>query len=483
MTEEQELFREKRRKNMLEGPILKVVLSVATPMIVAMLIDSIYNMTDTYFVSQLGTAATAAVGINDSLLHIIRSVSFTFGMGAASYISRLLGAKRNEEASRVGTTAFLTAITTLSIVALVAYIFMGPLVTLMGATESAKHYSIDYAKWILLSAPFTAGSTVLSQMLRAEGSTKMSMIGMLSGCLLNMALDPLFINVLGFEVAGAAIATSISKVVSFTVMLTPFLRKRTILEIKIKFFTPKKEIYFEIARMGIPTFLRSSMMSVSTIVMNNVAGGFGDYALAAVSVANKCTRLIGSAIMGLGQGFQPIAGYCWGAKRYKRVRHAFWTCCAIGSAAAAVLGIGLAFSAKSLVSVFTVSNDAEIIKIGSYMIITQCITMVPHVLGMIANGLYSALGRFVGATVLGLSRQVIFLIPCVIILSSVFGIYGLASSQAISDVLTFLLAALMVSKLFKYIKLIEAEHTIEDNEGQGLPDEADLKLQNIESEV
>lgn len=460
--ESQQARRDARRKMMLEDSVAKVIPLVAIPMIITMLIDSIYNITDTYFVSQLGTAATAAVGVNDSLMHLMRSVAMGFGMGASSYISRLLGAKRDEEACRVGSTTFFTSMAVLSALAAVAFVFLSPLVEFMGATAAVKPYSMDYARWILLSAPFTAGEVALSQILRSEGSTRYSMMGMVSGCVLNMILDPLFINVFGFGVAGAAMATSLSKVVSFMVLLSPFIRGRSMLEIKLKLFTPKKEIYGEIARMGIPTFLRSSMFSISSIVTNNVAGGFGDSALAAVSVANKCARLVGAGIMGLGQGFQPVAGYSWGAKKYRRVRQAFWTCSVMGAGAGIVLGAIMAFSATNLIGIFTASNDAEIIRIGSYMIIAQCITMVPHVWAMVANGLFQALGRPVGAAVLGLSRQVICLIPSVVILSAVFGVYGLASAQAVADILTVMIALPMVINLFRVIRKKEAEQSEEE---------------------
>lgn len=457
MTADQLSRREARRKMMLEDPVVKVIPIVAIPMIISMLVDSIYNITDTFFVSQLGVAATAAVGVNESLMQLMRSIAMGFGMGAASYISRLLGAKRDEEASRVGTTTFFTAIVTLLVLAAVGYVFMEPMVKMMGATESVKPYSMAYARWILLSAPFTGSNVVLAQILRSEGSTRISMMGMVSGCVLNIALDPLFIFTFDLGVAGAAIATGLSKVLAFMVLLTPFLRGRSLLELKFKLFTPKKYIYWEIARMGIPTFLRSSMLSISTIVTNNMAGGFGDAALAAVSVANRAARLVGSAIMGLGQGFQPIAGYCWGAGKYSRVRKAFWTCSAMGAGIAIILGTFMALFAKRLIGLFAASSDSEIVVLGSFMIITQCITMVPHVWGMIANGLYQALGRSIGAAFLGLSRQVLCLIPCVVILSIAFGVYGLASAQAVADIMTFMIALPMVIRLMRTIKRKETE--------------------------
>lgn len=393
-------------------------------------------------------------------MHLLRSVAMGFGIGAASYISRLLGAKRDEEANRVGTTTLFTGPIALMAISLIGYIFMLPMVRALGATDSVMPYSMDYARWILLSSPFTAGTVILSQLLRSEGSTKYSMIGMVSGCVVNIALDPLFIHVLGLEVAGAAIATGISKLTSFIILLMPFLKKKSILELKPRFFTPKKEIYLEIAKMGIPTFLRSSMLAVSSIVVNNVAGSFSDSALAAVTVANKSAHLVGSGIIGLSQGFQPVAGYNWGAKNYNRVRKAFWACTVMGVSASIVLGAILAVFARRLVGVFTSSDDLEILQIGSYMIITQCITMGFHTWGVISNGLFQALGRSVGAAILGLSRQLICLLPCVLILSKLFGVYGLASAQAAADILTFIVALLMTVALFRRIKRIEYENNM-----------------------
>ena len=454
-----------RHQMMLYEPVLKVITILSIPMIISMLVDSLYSIADTYFVSQLGKAATAAVGVNDSMTHFIRACGMGFAFGASSYISRLLGAKRDEEACRVGNTTFFTSIIVLSALALLAYLFVDPLVSLLGATESAKPYAMSYARFILLSAPFTAGEVTLSHMLRSEGSTKYSMFGMVSGCVVNVALDPLFIHTLGLEVAGAAIATSISKVISFLVLLSPFLRKKTMLKLKFSYFTPKWSIYKEVARMGVPTFLRASLMSTSVVVINNFAGSFGDSALAAVSVANKCTRFLGSAIMGFGQGYQPVAGYCYGAKRYHRVNRSFWVCTTVGACIAVVIGIAMGIFAPKLVAVFAAS-DPEIIRIGSLMIRTQCVTLFAHVWVMIINGLFQALGRAVPATILGLSRQVICLIPAVIALSLLFGVNGLAVSQATADVLSMAIAIPMVIRITREIRrLAETEEVTEDPPG------------------
>ena len=445
--------RAERREMMISGNLLKVIPIVALPMIVSMLIDAFYNLADTYFVSQLGITATAAVGVNDSLLHLMRAVALAFGMGASSPISKLMGAKREDEASRVATTAVITSMITLSVLAFITYIFRESFVVFLGATEGAKPYAIEYATFILISAPFTAGEVACSHTLRAEGSTTYSMIGMVSGCIINLFLDPIFIHNFGMGVAGAALATTISKAISFCILISPFLRHKTLIELKFKFFTPKAYIYKEIAKMGIPTLLRTSVMSLSAVFVNNVARTFGDAALAAVSVSNKCARMVGSAILGFGQGLQPIGGYCFGARRYRRVRSAFWTCTGMGACIALILGAAMFIFAPQILGLFMDKvEDAETMRIGTLMLRTQCVTMMPHIWVMIINGLYQALGRPVEATVLGLSRQVIFLIPSVFVLSKIWGVDGLGCAQATADILSLLVSIPMVVHQMRILK-------------------------------
>ena len=441
--------REERRRFMLEGNLLKVIPVIALPQVVTMLIDSLYNMADTYFVSQLGKAATAAVGVNDSLMMIIRAVSLGFGMGASSYISRQLGAKNHEEASRAASTTIMTAMGVVGVIAVIAYIFRHPLVMLLGATETSSAYSIEYASWILLSAPFTAASVCLSQTLRAEGSTTYSMIGSVSGCIINIFLDPFFISVMGLGVAGAAIATGISKFISVMLLMMPYWKRKCVIDIKPKYFTPKIPLYSEIAKMGIPTMLRTSLMSVSTIIINNMAGSFGDAALAAVSVANKSLRFVGSAVMGFGQGFQPIAGFCWGAKKYKRVKKAFYLTTLIGVVLCTILGTGLFTFAEQAITIF--SKDVDVMDIAILLIRSQCIVLPMHVWVMIATGLFQALGKPFQAGFLGLCRQAFSLIPCVLILTYMFGLTGLSVAQAASDVVSFCFALALVIPMMKEI--------------------------------
>jgi len=439
--------REERRQFMLEGNLLKVIPVIALPQVVSMLIDSLYNMADTYFVSQLGKAATAAVGVNDSLMMIIRAISLGFGMGASSYISRQLGAKNHDEASRAASTTIMTAMGIVSVIAFFAFIFREQLVVLLGATETSKAFSVDYASWILFSAPLTAASVCLSQSLRAEGSTTYSMIGSVSGCVINIFLDPLFIQVLGMGVAGAAIATGISKFISVIILMTPYWTRKCIIDIKPRFFTPKIHLYAEIAKMGVPTMLRTSLFSVSTILINNLAGGFGDAALAAVSVANKSMKFVGSAVMGFGQGFQPIAGFCWGAKKYKRVKKAFGLTSLIGVVLCLILGTGLFVFAKQAITIF--STDADVLDIAMLLIRSQCVVLPMHVWVMIATGMFQALGKPFQAGFLGLCRQAFSLIPCIVLMTHFWGLTGLSLAQAAADVVSFCFALIMVIPMMK----------------------------------
>lgn len=443
------LKREKRRDFILNDRLLKVIFVVALPQVVNMVIDSIYNIFDAVFVSGLGEAAIAAVGVNDSLMQIIRSISIGFGMGSASYISRSLGAKKDEEASRAAVTTMFTAIVVLSVFATLGFIFIDPLVKLLGATPEMYGYSIEYASWILLSAPITAATICLSQVLRSEGSTTFAMLGTVSGNVLDIFMNYWMIIKMGWGVAGAAISTDIAKLITLIVLLIPFLKRRTIVQLKWSYFTPTKKIYSEISRMGIPTMLRSGMFSVATIFMNNIAVTFGNAAVAALVIANKSLKFIASAIMGFGQGFQPIAGYSYGAKKYDRIIKGYTYTLIIGAVLGLLLGVGLSSFSVPVINIF--SKDPEVHSIAFMLILSQSVTMVPHVWVMITTGLFQALGNALRAGGLGLSRQLFILIPCIYILSKLFGVTGLSYAQAAADVLSCILAAVLVIPLLKQL--------------------------------
>lgn len=462
MKEKQTQAREKRQKMMLEEPMYRVIPKVAIPMIIASLIDSFYNLADTFFVSQLGTNATAAVAVNDSLMHFLRSIAMGFALGASSYISRLMGAKEDEKASRVGSSILAIGTIFSLFFGLFCLGFRSPIVDLLGSTPSAKQYSMDYSFWILLAAPFTTADLILNQLLRSEGSTRTAMLGTSSGCILNLILDPLFIYVFDWGVAGAAGATALSKVVSCCLLMIPFIRKTAMLDISIKNIKPEKDSMLEVARMGIPAFLRMSLMSLGGVVTNNVAKGFGTAVLAGVSVANKLYRFVASAIMGFSQGFGPVAGFCWGARKYRRVKEAYRVTITIGIVAGFILGGAMFLGSRGLIALFNSEANEAMLAIGSLKIRSLCLVLMPHEIVMITSNLYQALGRPVGNLILSLSRQLLFLIPLVIILPIIFlmigipGENGLAIAQAASDLFSFLFLALPFAiSMMKKISSVE----------------------------
>lgn len=425
--------RAKRQAMMLEEPMLRVIPKVAIPMIISSVIDSLYNLADTFFVSGLGEVATAAVAVNDSLMNILRAVAMGFAMGAASYISRLMGAKEDDKACNVATTTLVIGSVFSLIFGLVCFVFKDPIVDLLGSTPDAHKFSTDYATWILLAAPFTTANLIMNQLLRSEGSTTYAMAGMCSGCILNCLLDPLFINVFSWGVAGAAGATALSKVISCIVLAIPYVRHTAMLELHKKYLYIDKTNMAEVARMGVPAFLRMSLMSLGGIVTNNVAKGFGTAVLAGIAVANKLYRFIGSVIMGFSQGFGPVAGFCWGAKKYKRVKSAYFTTIGIGFMGCVILGAGMFIFAKPIIGIFNSSGNETLLAIGCLKIRSLCLAFIPHMFVMITSNLYQSLGKPVGNLVLSLSRQLLFLIPLALTIPRFFGAEGLAVCQAVSD--------------------------------------------------
>ena len=452
---------------MLEESPYKAIPMIAAPMVLSMLVDSVYNMTDAFFVSSMGQTAVAAVGVNDALLAFMRAVAMCFATGAVSVLSRMLGAERYREADETASTTLFSAIVILSALSAACLFFLGPLVTALGATESVRPYSVQYARIILISAPFVAGEVVASFLLRSEGNTRMSMIGTSAGCIVNLILDPVFIMPwgLGWGIGGAAAATAIGRVVSFSILIFPFIRRKTMLHISIRNFRFRWAIYKEVIKMGIPGTIRDALMTSSWVIMNNVAGGFGDAALAAITVAKKTINLVASAIMGFGQGYLPLAGFCWGAGKFKRVRETFRACTIIGWVCAIVLGVLLSVFSRNLAMLFADEGETEIVRIASIVIISQSLTLIPHVWGIVINGLCQASGHPVMSTLVGLSRNFICLIPVIYVLSGLFGVEGLALSGAAGNILSLVICIPIVIRLL-------GECRKKENEISAAPEEA-----------
>lgn len=424
---------------MAEAPMRNLIPTLAVPMIIATLIDKIYNLADTYFVSTLGTNATAAVGINGSLQEAIMLFGPLIGVGACSYIARLLGEKKGEQADQVLSTAFFTGVGAGVILMIAGLIFLEPFVRLMGATEDCIAYSMDYARYVLIAAPFSIGVYILSSCLRSEGNSTLVMVGNGIGSVLNCILDPIFIFQLGLGVAGASIATTLSKILSFCILIWPYVRGKTAVRISIFRFRYMLTAMREVLSIGSASFLRMLLTVCAGVLMNWVAGGISTAALAAISVANRVMNFPFSIILGFGQGFQPAIGFNWGAKRYDRVKEGMRFAYAVSAIGVLAMAAVLAVFAVPVIRLFNSAADAQVLQIGVMCIRFQCATMVFHSFGSTVNMFYSAIGRAVPSLLISTARQGYCLIPMLLILPRFWGVYGVASCQAISDLLSALI--------------------------------------------
>ena len=449
--------KQERRKNMmLVEPIRKIIPKMAIPTIIAFLINSIYSLADTYFVSSLGTNATAAVSVNSSLDQIIMMAGSMLAVGANSYIARLLGARREEEAHKVISVAFFIAAAFGAVVMVGGIAFMEPMMRLLGATDTCLQYSIDYATYVLLVAPFMATSFVMNQCLRAEGSATLSMIGMGFGGILNCFLDPIFIFGLDMGVKGASMATAISKLVSFSILIFPYLTKHSLLRISLRHFKPNAEIFRQIVSVGSSSMFRSGLSVVAGIVLNNLAGGISDAVLAGIGVTTKVMMFPFGIILGLGNGFQPVAGFNWGAKRFDRVMESYRFAQKLSLVISGIMAALLVVFANQVILLFA-EADAEMQAIGALAIRLQSIALPIHAWVATVNMMCSGLGRAKGALLLATARQGSCFLPIVYPLAWLFDKIGVASVQAVADVLTLFLAFPLHRRILRDVRAKAAE--------------------------
>ena len=461
----------KRQEMMLREPVGRVIFKMAIPTIVAFLINSIYSLADTYFVSGLGTDATAAVSVNASLDQLIMMCGSMLAVGANSYIARLLGQGNSKKASQVLSTAFFIAGSLGLLLTVFGSIFMTPMVKLLGATPTCLDYSIDYATYVLIAAPFMATSFVMNQCLRSEGSATLSMIGMGFGGILNCFLDPIFIfgvpalGIPAMGVSGASLATAISKVVSFAILIFPYVTRKSLLHLSLRKFCPSWDIISEIVSVGSSSMFRSGLAVVAGILLNNMAGNISDSVLAGIGVSTKVMMFPFSIILGFGTGFQPVAGFNWGAKRYDRViesyRFASWTAI-IG---ATVMAVGLALFAEPVIIAFA-EEDPQMQSIGALCIRLQCLALPIHAWVALVNMLCAGLGNAGGALLLSTARQGSCMLPILFPLAYFFGAYGIASVQAIADVLSLALAIPICLYMMKKIKTTQALYATQLSQGE-----------------
>jgi putative MATE family efflux protein len=447
---------------MTTAPVEGLICRLALPAIIVTLITAMYNMADTFFVSFLGTSATAAVGIVFPLMAVIQAVGFMFGHGSGNYISRELGAQRYDNASKMAATGFVSALIAGGFISLFGNLFIDSLARSLGASDSILPHARDYIRFILLGAPFMASSLMLNNLLRYQGSAFYGMIGMVSGALINIGLDPLFIFVLNLGTSGASLATMLSQTVSFSLLLLGCTKSGNV-RINPKDFSPSPALYREIFRGGFPSLCRQGLASVAAVFVNQQAVFYGDAAVAALSIVHRVTLVAQSALVGFGQGFQPVCGFNYGARRYDRVRRAFWFCNKVAGVPMLLLAIGGFIFAPRVIGIFQL-DDPRVMEIGTFSLRLPCWVFPLRGWFTLSNMMMQTIGRAFRASLLAVSRQGLFLLPLLFILAPTLGLLGIQLTQPCADAAAFLLSLPLCIGVLREMKQAEGgmNRTLED---------------------
>lgn len=429
-----------------QAPVHRVIITMAIPTIISMLVTGLYNIADTFFVGKIDTQATAAVGIVFSLMFFVQAMGFFFGHGSGNYISRELGARRHENAVKMASTGFFSSFFFGLVILVLGEIFLTPLSLMLGSTATILPYTEDYMQVILLGAPFLTSSLTLNNQMRLQGNAKFAMFGIVTGAILNVILDPILIFTCGMGVSGAAWATVIGQAVSFVIL---FLMTRRGENIAIKFrnFSPSIQMYKEIFYGGSPSFMRQGLACIATMSLNLAAGVYGDSAIAAMSIVGRIAMLSFAVVIGLGQGFQPVCGFCYGAGLYERLKEAYKFTVTIGTIFLIVLAIIGWMISGTLIGVFR--DDPEVIAIGVVALRWQLCVFPVNALILASNMLAQTCRKPWRANILAAARQGLFFIPLIFILPSYFGLLGVEMCQAVSDVLSFMLTVPIVIYTFR----------------------------------
>lgn len=419
-------------------PVEKLVCSLAVPTIISMLITAFYNMADTYFVARIGTSAAGAVGVVFSFMAMIQAMGFFFGHGTGNYISRKLGARHPEEAEEMAATGLVSAFLTGVVIVVICLLLQAPLVRILGATETITPYATAYLRYVVLGAPFMMASLVLNNQLRFQGNAAYGMVGICIGAVMNIILDPLLIFSCNLGIAGAAIATTVSQFTSMCILFY-LCNKKGIVKIQLRHFHPCIHNYKEIIRGGLPSLFRQGIASIATICLNQFAGTYGDAAIAAMSIVSRVGMFAGSALIGFGQGFQPVCGFNYGAKKYHRVIKAFTFCCKIATVALLILAVLGYLFAEQIIGIFR-TGDPMVVEIGMSALRWQCVTFPLLGIIILSNMMLQTIGKAFKASIVALARQGLFYIPALLILAPVAGLLGIKMAQPLSDLCAFLLS-------------------------------------------
>lgn len=431
-----------------QAPVSRVILTMAVPTIVSMLVTCFYVIVDTYFVGQLNTQSTAAVGIVFPLMSLIQAIGSFFGHGTGVYMSRELGARRTDNASSMATTGLVYALLTGILIAVVALLFLRPLSLVLGSTPTSLPFTEQYMAIILLGAPFQIASFTLNSQLRMQGNARYAMWSIISGALLNVVLDPILIFACGLQLRGAALATVIGQIVSVAVLLAMcHFRATAGVRLRPRFFSLHWHYVREIVYGGSPSLSRQGLASISVVLLNVAAAGYGDAAVAAMSIVSRVTMFVMAVIVGLGQGFQPFCGYCYGAALYNRLRYGFWFTVRVGFIFLLCFSAFFFCFAEQTIAVFR--DDAIVIAVGSTALRWHLAVYPLNAYIMTGNMMLQTTRRPLRANVLSSARRGLVFIPFILILPHLFGLMGIAMCQAVCDVVTFIIAIPIVRSAFR----------------------------------
>ena len=420
---------------MTKQPVGSLVIKLGIPTTLSMLVTNIYNMVDTMFVGKLGTSASGAVGIVFGFMSILQAFGFLFGQGAGSIISRRLGNKDEDSASVVASTAFFSSMFMGLLIGILGTVFNTKMVYLLGSTDTILPYAKTYSLFIMASAPFMTSTFTMNNILRFEGKASLSMVGLMTGAILNMVGDPILMFGLNMGIAGAGLSTAISQFVSFCVLLSMFLSGKTQSKLSVRKITREFNVLFDIVATGFPSLVRQGLQAVSTMILNQQARIYGDAAVAAMSIVSRISFFIFAVGLGIGQGFQPVCGFNYGARKFSRVKEAFSFTLVAGEVLLGMFAVaGLLFSNQAI-AVFR--DDAEVIAFGTPALRYQCMALFLNPLIVLSNMTLQSTGQRAWATFLSMMRSGLYLIPMIYILTYTMGARGIQLAQPVSDVLSF----------------------------------------------
>lgn len=443
---------EKQKKQydkMTSQPIGKLLVTLSIPTIISMMVTNIYNIADTAFVGTLGTSESGATGVVFGFMSILQAVAFMCGQGGGSLMSRKLGEKNLKDASMFSSTAFFSSFSLGLVIAVFGFLFLNPLVMLLGSTPTIAPFAKTYIVFILLAAPFFTSSLTMNNLLRYEGRAVLGTVGMMTGSVLNIGLDAFLMFVLKMGIAGAGIATAVSQLISFCILISMFLRGKTQTKIALRLVSRKKEDVWSVLSTGFPSLLRQALYSVATMLLNGASGVYGDAAVSAMSIVSRISFFPMAVAIGIGQGFQPISSFNYGAGKSERVRQAFWSALFGAEMAILLLSVPIAVYASPLIRLLR--DDVQVVSYGVRALRLMCVGQLFVPLTMMVEMGFQSTGARLLASFSSSLRSGLLFIPMLLIFSKLRGMSGVQEAQPVSLVLTFFVCIYLCRKFLRRV--------------------------------